>query len=148
MYLDSILFEKSFFQNPLFTPEEALSITQSMGSKYGNQLQDKFFSLESGSIKDVFYIKVTLQNKDESFYYPVMARMAYDSKKKSKPESTSLILDYIDFYFSQYLKDAEVLLTTEWSEYECEDQKIQLAGQVFNLKLEKEADKILKQAMV
>lgn len=148
MYQDSILFEPSFFQDPLFSSEESQSFLKNMSSKYANLLQDRFFSIESGSIKDIFYLKLTLQNKDESFFYPVMARMHYDEHKRSKSDSALLLVDYLDYYFAQYLKDEEVLLTTEWSEYECEGHKIQLVGQVFNLKLEKEADALLKNSML
>ena len=57
------------------------------------------------------------------------------------------MLDYIDLYFEDYLKDDSVLLHLDWNDHNFEDETFQLRGQITNLKLEHMADELLKQGL-
>jgi hypothetical protein len=64
----------------------------------------------------------------------------------SSRDAALFLVDYIDAYYEEYLRDGETFLPIDWAEYESEGVVFQLKGQVLNLEAEKLADEILAQA--
>lgn len=118
-----------------------------MNRKYENYLLGKLFTVTSSFVEaeQGVYVTVTLSNKDESYYYPVEARVAIHTEELSKKDAAFFLVDYIDTYFEEYLMEEErLLLTIDWSDQEYDAVKFQTRGQIRNLKLEKMADEWLR----
>lgn len=118
-----------------------------LNNKYDNYLLGKLFSVDSHFVEDEqgVYVTVTLTNGDQSFYYPVEARMDIDAEDMAKKEAAFFLVDYIDTYFEEYLLEEEDLfLTIDWSPQDYDAVKFQMRGQIRNLKLEKMADDLLR----
>ena len=131
---------------------EALSVAECedfariMTIKHGSNIQQKRFSVRSYNGDDGVYIEVTLLNDEQSFFYKVEGRY-HKSGELGSRDAVQLMLDYIDLYFEDYLKDDSVLLHLDWNDHNFEDETFQLRGQITNLKLEHMADELLKQGL-
>lgn len=131
-------------KSPL-TSTEQVEITNSIQRKYAAFTGNRKFVLEGTADAQAVSLILTLKNDDESFFYPVEARMSYREEGLSQKAATGVLLDVMDSYFQEFLvNDGEVYLPIDWQEYESADgQKLQLRGQIRNMKLEKMADDLL-----
>lgn len=127
-------------------PSDHSFLADLMNRKYENYLLGKLFTVTSFYVaaEQGVYVTVTLSNKDESYYYPVEARVAIHKEELSKKDAAFFLVDYIDTYFEEYLMEEErLLLTIDWSDQEYDAVSFQTRGQIRNLKLEKMADEWL-----
>ena len=124
------------------TPAECADLAKIMTLKYGANLQDRIFAIEAILDNAGVTIQVTLASPQGRFHYPVEARMATTSQDLTPREASTLLLDYVDAYFEEYLQE-EVLLPIEWKEYDYEGRTLEVRGQIFNLELERAADALL-----
>jgi hypothetical protein len=128
------------------TPEECTDLAKIMTLKYGAHLGDRVFSIVAQTEKTDVSVVVTLASPSGRFHYPVEARMeAVASQDVTVPEAFTLLLDYVDAYFEEYLQEGS-LLPIDWKEYDFEGCTLQIRGQVLNLELERAADALLAHA--
>lgn len=128
-------------------PSDHAFLADLLNRKYENYLLGKLFSVDSFYVakEQGVYVQVTLANKDQSFYYPVEARLDTDAEELTAKDAGFFLVDYIDTYFEEYLMEEEDLfLTIDWSPQEYDAVKFQMRGQIRNLKLEKMADDLLR----
>ena len=128
---------------------EYRDIAKIMEKKYATFLQDRFFFItvthehDNKNNKESVWVTVLLKNTAETFYYPVEGRILLD-QSLTKKEAALFLLDCIDTYFEEYLMgDEDTLIPIDWTEFEWEDKKFQLKGQVLNKALEQKADALL-----
>ena len=100
-------------------------------------LMTSFLVYERGVQDDFVYVEVTLSNKDQSFYYPVQARVEHDSKKFNKQDAALYLVDYIEQYFFEFFQEESSLLPIDWGDFEYNGVDLQLKGQIYNLAIEK-----------
>jgi hypothetical protein len=117
-----------------------------LSRKYGAALKQRYFEVDLKRDGSGVYAKVTLRDRSGSFYYPVEGRIAHEDHSMSSRDAALFLVDYIDAYYEEYLRDGETFLPIDWAEYESEGVVFQLKGQVLNLEAEKLADEILAQA--
>jgi hypothetical protein len=129
---------------PILTEESTL-LEDVLNKKYAFYIKDKHFSVVARGDDSAVYVTVTLSNDDESYYYPVDARMKYKVEEMEQGEAALFLLDYIDAYFEEYLTESEdMMLCIDWADHEYDAVNFQIRGQIFNKKLEEMADKFLK----
>ena len=120
------------------------AVSEVLETKYRSWLNDRYFEVESSVEGPVVLVKVTLQNADKSFVYPVEGRMMFEDQDLKADEARSFLLDFIDSYVEEYLSGGEeTYLPIDWATYDCEGLELQLRGQVLNTKLEALADQFL-----
>ncbi len=131
-------------KSPL-TAAENSDIASALQRKYAAFTGNRKFTLDSEADSQSVSLTLTLKNDDESFFYPVEGRIAWREEGLSQKAAAGVLIDVMDNYFQEYLvNDGEVFLPIDWQDYESADgQKIQLRGQIRNLKLEKMADDLL-----
>jgi hypothetical protein len=111
--------------------------------KYGSYLKDRRFYVRSAASQDTLGVTALLKNQDDSFYYPVTARMEMGTIPPD--EGCALLLDFLDSYFESYFhEDEDIYLTLDWTPYSWEGVSLEAKGQIQNLKLERMADAILE----
>lgn len=133
----------------LFQENEAMELAKLMLKKHELFLDQRSFDIFAHQEDDFAIVKVVLSNADNSFYYPVEARVDYHKEGLGLKEAFEFLIDYIDLYFEDYLSDAEELfLPIDWAEFEYDAIKFQMRGQVRNLDLEQMADRILEENVV
>ena len=95
-------------------------------------------------------VQVLLSNEDESFFYPVDARVKFEVEEMSVNEAALFLIDYIDVYFEEFLleEDEELYLPIDWKDFEYEAVNFQMKGQIFNKSLENMADELLRQSEI
>jgi len=128
------------------TNEECRELAEAMMKKYRMAVKDRSFSVKA-SLKDrAVYVTVLLANPEQTYYYPVEARILYGPEEKKPREAALFLIDYIDTYFEEYLyeEDEDLFLTIDWSDHEYEAVNFQMKGQILNKKLEALADEWLK----
>lgn len=115
-----------------------------LNKKYKVQLDDKSFSVSAKMEEGVVSVTVVLKNKDESFYYPVEARVKHIEEELSPGEALYFLVDYIDTYFEEYLtEDDNIYLPIDWASFEYEAVSFELKGQILNRKADLLADQLL-----
>ncbi|MBP9708377.1 MAG: hypothetical protein KBD78_12090 [Oligoflexales bacterium] len=116
-------------------------------SNYFNNLKDRFFSAEMNLIDNMLQVTITLKNQDESFFYPVTARMNINGQEITVENARQLLIEFIDAYFEEFFREGEqVYLPIEWGAFELNGYALQAKGQILNNKLERLADEWLKKA--
>ena len=135
-------------QDQLFlTEQEATSLAAQLNRKNVYNLEGKLFTVSGKVVDPLVEVKVVLKNADESFYYPVEARMEFGKEDKTAREAALFLIDYIDVYFEEYFEqDGELLLPINWTAHEYDAVNFELKGQVLNMKLERWADQLIGQA--
>lgn len=129
----------------IMSVEELLRLSQLMNKKYGGLIRDRSFSCHASRNGDVIEATVTLANKDRSYCYPVEGRLMLSSNSLEPVAAALFLIDYIDVYFDEYLRDGgDALLPIDWADFEHDGVGLQVRGQVLNLKLEAEADRLLE----
>lgn len=134
--------------NKGLSKEELDQIAETLNRKYRGYLSDpihktRFFSVEAHREPRGVYAKVILQNDNQSFYYPIEIRLADLDHDFSMKDGLIFLFDYVDSYFEEFLKNSDVYLPIEWTEHEYEGIPFQIKGQVYNLYLERMADRLL-----
>jgi len=132
---------------PFVTTEECEDLARLMERKYGAFLDGRAFAAEVSRDNLGVYAKVTLRNPSGSFFYPVEARMAHIDNDLNIRDGGLLLLDSIDSYFAEYLREGgDVYLPIDWADYDCDGTPIQMKGQILNLEIERLADEWLARA--
>jgi hypothetical protein len=125
------------------------AVSEVLETKYRSWLNDRYFEVESSVEGPVVLVKVTLQNADKSFVYPVEGRMMFEDQDLKADAARSFLLDFIDSYVEEYLSGGEeTYLPIDWATYDCEGLELQLRGQVLNTKLEALADHLLNDSTI
>ncbi|MFK7872115.1 MAG: hypothetical protein AB8C84_02945 [Oligoflexales bacterium] len=129
-----------------FSKDDEKELSIIMNTRYAACLNDRRFHLSTSVEKNTVAAKVTLENSDQSFHYPVEARMMIsEDSKLSVFDATAWIVDAIDMYFDEYLNgDESTFLPIDWTEFSTEGHIYQMRGQVMNRKLEDLGDEWLK----
>ena len=132
---------------PVWDMDESHKIVDVLNTKHSVYLDGEGFEFESGFNKDQIQIKVCLKKNDKSVIYPIEIICVYDEYSHLKVQEIShIIMDYIDFYWSEYFMDERNLFVPlDWGRYECEGITFFLRGFVRNLSLEMQADAFLKE---
>jgi len=124
-------------------------ISALMNTKYRTLLEDEQFQIESGYNESQVQIKVTLERNDKSVFYPIELIFVPEEREEitsqSADEVASLMLDYIDVYWQEYLNDGrDVFVPLAWSKHTCEGVEFFVRGFVRNRSLEEQADELFK----
>lgn len=130
----------------IFSPEEIKKICTHMDAKFAAFLNDESFKLESGHKSGQCQIRLTLANKDQSFFYPIEAICMCDDEHKhfSTEDIAILMVDYLSLYFQEFLsEDRNVYLPIDWSVHHSDEITFFVRGFVRNLKSEHIADELL-----
>ena len=129
--------------------EDRTELERIMNIKYASKLNGRLFTITSHHDAASSFVKVTLLKSDESFYYPIEGRIEHKSQNLSAKEASLLLIDYIDSYFDEYLREDEnVFVPIDWSEFTYEGVTLSLRGQILDLKSESIADKILAEGKI
>lgn len=124
-------------------------ISALMNTKYRTLLQDERFQVDSGYNDQQIQIKVTLERIDKSIFYPIELIFVSEGREdinfQSADEIASLMLDYIDVYWQEYLNDGrDVFVPLAWSKHTCEGVEFFVRGFVRNRSLEEQADELFR----
>ena len=115
--------------------------------KFAGMVGPRFFEVRLDKANDFCLLSVILKNPDESFYYPVHAKINITEQDIDMGKAFELMLDYVDIYFMEYFRENEnVFIPIDWASYTFEGYELFMHGQVFNNKLEKMADALLSGA--
>ena len=128
---------------PLISPAECAELAQIMGIKYAAHLDGKEFVISVQQQQEWVYVTVTLKNMQESFYYPVEARIHRDVPLEPR-EAALFLLDYLDLYFDDYLREKDVYFPLDWAQYVYEGIDFHVRGQILNLEAQRQADALLQ----
>lgn len=134
---------------PLLDTELGRAALELLKKRHQRRLRpDEGFRLAARIEAPFVVVTLTLANTDESFYYPMEARLLIETDGlDSEAEVAMVCLDFLDYYVGEYLKnDRDVYLTLDWSGVQFGDLEVQARGQVLNLKLERLADELLAAA--
>jgi hypothetical protein len=131
---------------PFLTQEDCDELAEQMSTKYRIALQDRRFQIQASIKGRGVFVTVLFSNADQSYYYPVEARILYGKEEMKAREAALFLIDYIDTYFEEYLleEDEQLYLPIDWSDHQYEAVEFQVRGQILNRKLEQLADEWLK----
>lgn len=116
-------------------------LAEQMNKKHHAFLDDKTFSIKAMLDGDGVYVCVTLTSPDESFVYPVEARLNCKEEEILPRKAALLLIDYADLYFEDFFAEGqELYLPIDWSGHEYDAVNFELKGQIKNLKVERMAD--------
>ena len=134
-------------KNLLISQEDCDELVATMEGSYQQALDGRSFSISSKIDGDYVYVKTTLANRDQSFYYPVEARIAFQEEEVEPKEGAFLLIDYINSYFEEFLMEEEenLFLPIDWTVHRYEAVSFEIKGQILNLQVEAMADKILRE---
>ncbi len=123
-------------------------LAAAMQTKYRMALGERRFVVEAEIKGRGVFVKVTLENPERSFHYPVEARVLYEKEEMKSAEAALFLINYIDTYFEEFLleEDEELFLPIDWSDHQYEGVNFQMKGQIHNLKLEELADEWLSRS--
>lgn len=128
----------------LVSDNDLKDLSKVLSIKYSGHLNGRFFTIDSKLEHGVVFVNVVLKNDEESFYYPVEGRMNCIDQKLSVSDATLMMLDFIDSYFEEYLREDEnVFIPIDWALFQVEGVEFFLKGQVRDLKSERIADQFL-----
>lgn len=135
--------------SPLDT-DDAAELARLMTQKYASALNGRSFSITSNTEGEHAHVTVVLKNADESFFYPVEARVAYADEELSLNDAGHFLVNYIDHYFDEYLLEAgeELFIPIDWHSRQWDAVDLEIRGQILNMKLERMADALLAAADV
>jgi len=140
--------EKLIYRS-VWNESETRKISALMNLKYKTLLENEKFSVESGFNEQQVQIKVTLERDDKSVFYPIeLIHVVENHDEQGMPgveEIASLMLDYIDVYWQEYLHEGrDVFVPLAWSKHECEGVPFFIRGFVRNRTLEEQADELFR----
>ena len=124
---------------------ECDELAQLMEYKYATFLDGRVFSVTTELKDDAVYVTVLLKNADDSFFYPVEARLIYEEEELSPHAAGLFLIDYIDCYFDEYFTEESenLFIPIDWNTRQWDAVDFQIRGQVLNLKVERMADALL-----
>jgi hypothetical protein len=125
------------------TEADCREVQRDLTRKYAGTIKDRYFEVVATRDARGAYATVTLRNRSGSFFYPVEGRIAHHDHDLSSRDAGLLLLESIDAYFDEYLRDGDVYLPIDWSEFEVDGVPFQLKGQILNLMVERMADELL-----
>ncbi len=128
------------------TKWDVSEICAALFERHGAYLaDDEFFEVSGYHSDSEVHLTMTLRNKDDTFFYPVDCRLNYaENENLKRHEGLALVLDFLDFYFSRYLREErDFFLPIDWASFSFDNQKVWAKGQIFNPYLEGLADKLL-----
>ncbi len=136
---------------PVWGEDEVQKIISLLNIKYRSMLDNERFIIESGYDAHQVQIKVTLERTDRSVFYPIELLHVRESSEghgqaqPSADELASLMLDYIDVYWQEYLSDGrDVFVPLSWDKHTCEGVEFYLRGFIRNRSLEQQADELFR----
>jgi len=125
--------------------EEISNLEKIMNLKYASFLKSRKFSIKHSLGESSCLVEILLKNDDESFWYPIEAKMELLESDLKDREASLLLLDYIDSFFGSYFQEDEnIFVPIDWSSRVFEGETIYIKGQKLNLKVEKRAAEFLK----
>jgi len=123
------------------------ALAGAMNQKYASLLDERRFQITAQNDKGSVTVKVICENPDQSYHYPVEARINHVQEEMDAAEAALFLIDYVDLYFNDYFGDDEDLfLPIDWKDTQYDAVDFQIRGQVLNLKLERMADEFLATA--
>ena len=130
------------------TQEELNELAEAMDDKYRIGLNGRSFAIEAKVEGIGVLVKVTLENSEKTFVYPVEARIDFKKEEMTENKSALFLIDYIDTYFEEFLleEDEELYLPIDWAKHTYEAVEFEVRGQIKNEKLEDMADELLKKS--
>ena len=135
-------------KKPFVNEAECDEVASLMDRKYASYMKQRYFEAAVRRDSQGVYAKVTLRNKNGSYFYPVEGRIAHEEHEMSDRDAAFFLLDYIDQYFDEYFKeDGGVYLPIDWADYEWDGVALQLKGQILNLEVERMADELLERGL-
>ena len=124
--------------------EQSRSLSDMLDRKFGTWLGARYFEVKSQADASVLQLTITMRDAKGAFVYPIESRIAYQDQDLKINEARDLLLDYVGAYLEEFLTGGEsILLTIDWSEYECDGIDLQMRGQILNMNLEQMADDLL-----
>ena len=118
-----------------------------MTLKYAAFLGDRSFTIMSKADRSTAEVTVTALNPENTFVYPIEARIDLTKCSLNAKDACLLMLDYIDSYFEEFFREEEnVFVPIDWTSYSFEGSSFELKGQIRNVKVEELADKLLSDA--
>ncbi|MEY3901695.1 MAG: hypothetical protein RL189_1001 [Pseudomonadota bacterium] len=136
---------------PVWDLAEVQKIITLLNTKYRSMLDNERFLVESGYDAHQVQLKVTLERADKSVFYPIELlhvreeAVEQSAAQSSSEELASLMLDYIDVYWQEYLSDGrDVFVPLSWDKHTCEGIEFYIRGFVRNRSLEQQADELFR----
>ncbi|MEN9530484.1 MAG: hypothetical protein RI932_2357 [Pseudomonadota bacterium] len=147
--MEKLIFRSSKQVKSVWDATETRKISALMNLKYKTLLDDEQFQVESGFNEQQVQIKVTLERNDKSVFYPIeLIHVIENQDEQSAPgieEIASLMLDYIDVYWQEYLHEGrDVFVPLAWSKHACEGVEFFVRGFIRNRTLEEQADELFR----
>ncbi|MFZ9519153.1 MAG: hypothetical protein ACO3A4_01625 [Silvanigrellaceae bacterium] len=146
-----LAYKESETLTPVWNESDVAKINSLLNTKYGSLLENERFIVESGYDARQVQIKVTLERTDKSVFYPIEllhVREDGDEQGQAVPsadELASLMLDYIDVYWQEYLSEGrDVFVTLAWDKHTCEGVDFYIRGFIRNRSLEQQADELFR----
>lgn len=129
----------------VITEQERRSLTDAMNTKYRLARGEREFQVDVISKDKGVYVTVLLANADQSYYYPVEARIIYENQELTLHKAALFLVDYIDIYFEEFLleEDESIYVPIDWADHQYDAIDFQIRGQIRNRKLENLADEWL-----
>ena len=125
--------------------QELRTLSKVMNTKYSSYLEGKFFRFEIFSGAQSLRLVITLQSEDRSFFYPVEARLFYKDQKMSPRAAATLLVDYLEAYYREYLESqGEVLLPIDWTLHRFDGRELYVKAQILDQKAEELAERWLQ----
>ncbi|MBF0443246.1 MAG: hypothetical protein HQK54_15160 [Oligoflexales bacterium] len=137
-------------KTPKFVSSEELAfLSEQMNKKYIAYLTDgKSFKIDARLEDNGVFVTTLLKNPDDSFYYPVEARVDFRKEGLTPYEAGLFLIDYIDIYFEEYLTETDILtLPIDWTLHSYDAVDFHIKGQILNLKLERMADELINSSI-
>lgn len=129
----------------LLDESECQDLALAMQRKYSGYLNGRTFAISTRLEEPGVAVQVLLHNADDSFHYPVEARILPEEEELSVRKGCLFLIDYIDLYFEEYLtEDEDLFIPIDWANYQYEAVDFQMRGQILNLKVETMADQLLR----
>jgi hypothetical protein len=135
------------WKDRFFTAEEIGEMEPVFNENFFEKLKtDENIYGEGYYSENTCFAAFIIKNEDESFYYPVETKvLVSDNPSLEENDARIALLDFSLEYFEKYfMNDRELYLRIDWSPFKIGDIKIFAKAQVFNKKLEKMADDLLK----
>jgi hypothetical protein len=130
---------------PPLNDEEAADLAHLLELKYAAHLDGRTFEVTTEIKDDAVYGTVILRNADDSFYYPLEARIKHVHEEMSAKDASMFLVDYLDYYLDEYFTDEaeNLFIPIDWTDRQWDAVDLQIRGQVFNKKIDKMADELL-----
>lgn len=132
----------------MLTLEEIQTLAEAMNTKYRLARRERLFQISVEKKGKGIYVTVLLANTEQSFYYPVEARILYEAEELSPRNAALFLIDYIDMYFEEFLleEDESLYIPIDWADHQYDAIDFQIRGQIINKMLENMADELLQQS--